>query len=155
MSTVALPETETLEAIVDDMQVAMAQTVGTAWTATPVVDDPRVVHATVDVTGTDAHRVSVRYPLPGARRLAAAMFACDPADLGEAEVLDAVGELANVVAGGVKSLAEEGSRLGLPRAEVVAPDDAPASDGTPTTSVRRAWGGQVLEVVVAAAAGGA
>lgn len=69
-----------------------------------------VVHIHGDVEWT----VVVRLPRPLAHRIAGAMFDCDGADLGADEVSDAVGEIANVVAGFVKGRIEAQTSLSLP-----------------------------------------
>lgn len=145
-----LPSADTLEAIVDDMQLAMAETVGAP--ASEPDGDGALVEAAVDVLGESPCRVVVRYPRSGARGLAGAMFDRAVADLEESDVLDAVGEVANIVAGGVKSLSDDASSLGLPQAHVEA-DAAPlALDPSHATTVGREWNGHTLEVHVLAAA---
>ncbi len=49
-----------------------------------------------------------------ARGMAATMFEADPASLAEEEVEDALGEVANMVAGHLKQLLPEGTRLSVP-----------------------------------------
>jgi len=68
----------------------------------------------VDVTGPHGCLVSLSVSDAAARAFAAAMFAADPHELADDEVVDAVGELTNMVGGNIKSLLPEPSRLSLP-----------------------------------------
>jgi chemotaxis protein CheX len=70
--------------------------------------------ATVDITGTPPARVEVACSLPLARAVAAAMFATTEHALDESAVLDAVGELVNIIGGNVKALFDGEAGLSLP-----------------------------------------
>lgn len=85
------------------------------------------VSSTIQLTGENGSRLSIVAALPSARELAAGMFQMPVEELADDEVLDAIGEIANVLAGGV--LAETGSdcRMSTPENTLV--------EGLPTT-----WG---------------
>lgn len=76
----------------------------------PTYDD--TVHATVAVTGAWVGRIALTLPPEAADLAAATMLGVTDAEA--ADVADAVGELANMVGGNVKSLVPAPSTLGLP-----------------------------------------
>lgn len=71
----------------------------------------------VDITGAWEGTVSISFPARLAGQVAAAMLACSVDQTTPTEIRDAVGELANMVGGNVKSLLPGPSRLSLPRVE--------------------------------------
>ncbi|MEQ1565088.1 MAG: chemotaxis protein CheX [Myxococcota bacterium] len=77
-----------------------------------------------------------------ARRVAATMFGCAEAEVPEADLCDAVGELANITGGNLKALLEPPSVLSVP---AVALEPAPAA-------LRFGLGGQPFAVEVSRAA---
>jgi hypothetical protein len=79
------------------------------------------------------------------RELAAVMFGLPPEDVTVADERDALGEMANVVAGNVKSFADGTVDLALPVSGPAAPrDGAP----TPTAVVHARLGGAPVRVAV-------
>ncbi len=68
----------------------------------------------VVISGSWEGAVSIECPLSVAKRAAGIMFGTDPADASDDEVRDALGELANMIGGGVKSLLPSPSQLSLP-----------------------------------------
>jgi chemotaxis protein CheX len=72
------------------------------------------VTGSVHVTGASDCLVSLQTSDRGARAFAAAMFGSSPDAVADDEVVDAVGELTNMVGGNIKSLLPEPSRLSLP-----------------------------------------
>lgn len=75
----------------------------------------------VDITGGWHGRVVVETTDDGAVAIASSMFDAAPDSLGPADLADAVGELANIVGGSVKSCIDGESRLSLPATEYLAP----------------------------------
>ncbi len=71
------------------------------------------VHASIAVSGGWSGRVTLDVSRTGADVLAARMLQAD--EVSEADVVDAVGELVNVLGGNVKGLLLEESALGLPQ----------------------------------------
>ena len=69
-----------------------------------------VVHMSGDIEGT----VSLECPRELAAKATAVMFGVDEHDLTPAEIEDAVGELTNMTAGGLKALVPGASQLSLP-----------------------------------------
>jgi len=69
---------------------------------------------TVSIMGEWTASLVVRLPEPLATAVTAAMFAMDVDDVGPEELSDAIGEIANVVAGALKGGLDADCRLSLP-----------------------------------------
>lgn len=78
--------------------------------------------------------------------LAAAMLGAAPEALVEEELLDAVGELANILGGNVKALGEDGLPLSLPKARRAAPGTIPLN--VPDGAAGFLFGGEPLALSV-------
>ena len=78
------------------------------------LDSQRTVTACVHISGGWHGSVSMVLPSGLALQVASVMFDVPAGDLDPAEVLDAVGELANIAGGNVKGLIEEPCELSLP-----------------------------------------
>lgn len=106
------------------------------------------VHATVQVTGSWTGRIDLALGAASAD-LATRTLLRLPADVPAqpADVADAVGELANMVGGNVKSLVPAPSSLGLP---VVGRGTFPVG-GPVECAVDLDWAGHVVHVVVRSA----
>lgn len=80
--------------------------------------DPRLFEShfigSVQISGARELAVIIQLPLELARRATAAMLEVEPGEVTDAEVIDAVGELTNLVAGSLKNRIQGGSRLSLP-----------------------------------------
>lgn len=74
----------------------------------------RLVAGTVQVSGAWEGAVTIETSAEFARQAAATMFGVDPAAASVADTQDAIGELANMTGGNVKSLLPEPCRLSLP-----------------------------------------
>lgn len=108
-------------------------------------DDAGRVHASIAVTGGWSGRVTLDVSRTGADVLAARMLQAD--EVSEADVVDAVGELVNVIGGNVKGLLLEESTLGLPQVTT----HLTAAAGTTATEVCHAellWAGHPVDVRV-------
>ncbi len=71
----------------------------------------------VRITGAWEGRVEVTLSAPLARSAAALMFGMELEEVGDAEIGDAVGELANITGGNVKALLPGPSSLSTPQVE--------------------------------------
>jgi chemotaxis protein CheX len=109
----------------------------------PVVRAELAIHDEVDDSYTI---VELRVGTVMARVLAARMIGLP--DPGPDDLLDAVGELGNIVGGNVKSLLRHSCRLSLPSAEIAEGQAEPHPDAV---VVRSAVLGQVVELSVRAA----
>jgi chemotaxis protein CheX len=144
---------EEFEEARDDLEALLTEVLGTVVgeEAVPVWDEglppgPVVavklgIHDEVDDSFTMIH---VRTSAIVARVLASRMLTT--ADPGPDDLLDAVGELGNIVGGNVKSLLRHSCRLSLPSAEMVEHEDAHRSPVGVT--VRAAVLGQVVELTL-------
>ncbi len=121
-------------------------------TGTPLqVAGADVVVGSIVLHGPPTARVLLALPRQAASAAAARMFDLDPADLGEADVHDATGELTNMIGGNVKALLEGEHRLGLPSVVTArGPDLAESS----VASATLLWGEHVLRVTLDNASGG-
>jgi chemotaxis protein CheX len=72
------------------------------------------VCASVSVTGAWVGHIVVSCSMPAARNTAGALLGIDLDDVTAEDVTDALGELANILGGNVKSLMPEPSALSLP-----------------------------------------
>lgn len=81
------------------------------WDLFPTED--RITSA-VTISGTWNGTVVLDFDMGLARRAAGAMFELEIPEVTDEELTDAVGELANMVGGSIKSLLEEPCKLGLP-----------------------------------------
>jgi chemotaxis protein CheX len=97
-------------------------------TASPSGASGPVLRASVRISGAWQGVVVVDCPEELARRTAAAMWGGQPQD--QTQIADAIGELANMIAGNVKVLLPGPSRLSLP-----AVADAPAATSAPPGGV--------------------
>ncbi len=107
---------------------------------------PDAMVAWVDVHGPWLGRASLETTTPAAHELARALLAMEPDEtVPDDDLVDALGELANVVGGNVKALLPEHGTLGLP----VVADRLP--DAASTAAVQRvplAWRGHPFVVTV-------
>lgn len=79
-----------------------------------VAHDGSWIAACIHVTGSCAGSIVVQVPSPFARKAAAAMFASDPAALSDGEIKDAMGEVANMVAGALRLALPTPNAISLP-----------------------------------------
>jgi chemotaxis protein CheX len=87
------------------------------------------VTAFVQITGDWNGAVTVELASPLAHRVAAALFAMEPAEVGDGEVGDAVGEVANMLGGNVKALLNGSCQLSLPSVVRTRQETLPVSAG--------------------------
>ena len=86
-------------------------------------EQPSEVHSSVSFSGSWTGHLVYATSAMGASRAAAAFLAVPPAALTPADVVDVLGELANIVGGNVKAMLPPGCFLSLPRV-VQAPGSA-------------------------------
>ncbi|GAA0742810.1 chemotaxis protein CheX [Dactylosporangium roseum] len=110
----------------DDLQV-IAEQVWSSYLdldgASPLVPTPAEKHvadvtASVSVTGAWRGHVLVSCSDAAARNVAAALLGIEFDEVTEEDVADALGELANIIGGNVKSLLPEPCALSLPHVHV-------------------------------------
>jgi chemotaxis protein CheX len=103
------------------------------------------VVATVAISGAWDGRVLLSFTPLAAKRAAAALLGLEDAqDMGDADVADAVGELANIIGGSVKSLMSQPTVLSLPAVHT-----GPFPDmGGEVCRVSGTWRGEAVSVAV-------
>jgi len=114
MMTLALAPAE-LKSMVDEIWSSLFQPVPTDADDADMGSD--LVVGFVDISGGWLGRVAVETTDAGAVAIASSMLAAEPHTLGDEDLADAIGELANIVGGSVKSCVEGQSSLSLPSVE--------------------------------------
>jgi chemotaxis protein CheX len=89
--------------------------------AIPAANPTLAVSASVSVTGAWRGHVVVSCSEVASRKAAAALLSIDLDEVTDEDVADALGELANIIGGNVKSLLPEPSALSLPHVHVDGP----------------------------------
>lgn len=79
------------------------------------VPDPDRVIGWVSISGDWRGHLYVTTTSAGAQQIAATMFQMDGNEIGQAEIADAIGEIANVVGGSVKGMVGADAVLSLPQ----------------------------------------
>jgi len=81
------------------------------------------VHSTVSITGTWHGHLVYACSMQAAKKAAAAFLAMEQDEVGQEDISDVLGELANIVGGNVKAMLPAGCFLSLPTV-VLAPETA-------------------------------
>ncbi|MDR7280456.1 chemotaxis protein CheX [Catenuloplanes atrovinosus] len=117
MSDVAALRVEDLQEIVEQVWSSYLDPEGIE-PLIPVYDDIDAMktdmHASVSITGTWHGHVVVACNEPAAKNCSAAFLAMEVEEVGEADMMDVLGELANIVGGNVKSMLPPGCFVSLP-----------------------------------------
>jgi chemotaxis protein CheX len=109
------PTDDDLFAIAEQVWASYLDVEGTSpLLRVPPATPSRDVSASVSVTGAWRGHVVVSCSMTAARNVAAALLGIDLDDATPEDVTDALGELANIIGGNVKSLMPEPSALSLP-----------------------------------------
>jgi chemotaxis protein CheX len=103
--------TEDLGQIVEEVLTAFLPDLSHA---NPEDDEPTTVAAIVHISGTWTGSVVVSCSDDLATRTAASMLEAEPSGLSGEDISDALGEVANMIGGGVKAMMPEPSVLSLP-----------------------------------------
>ncbi|MCA9033622.1 MAG: chemotaxis protein CheX [Planctomycetaceae bacterium] len=106
-------DAHTLQQVVNDVCAGM---LGLSMEPAEAVscDEADALSAVIRISGGWNSLVQVLTPMTTARVIASRMFATDESDLTEADILDAVGEIVNMVGGNLKGIVEVDSSLSLP-----------------------------------------
>jgi chemotaxis protein CheX len=115
MSTDTAPTAEDLQAITEQLWTTYVDVDGARpLKVMPVDASVTPISAAVSVTGSWNGHVVIETTADGSREATAAMLSMDAAEVSEADIADALGEIANVIGGGVKSLLPGTCALSLP-----------------------------------------
>ena len=107
---------------------------------------PSEVHSSVSITGSWHGHLVYACSRAAARKAAAAFLAMEVDEVGQEDVSDVLGELANIVGGNVKAMLPAGCFLSLPTV-VLAPDTAsyyPAAKRI--TGLYGVWDGEPISI---------
>ncbi|MEZ4282472.1 MAG: chemotaxis protein CheX [Myxococcota bacterium] len=80
----------------------------------PFTLGPDGLRASIEISGTWAGCVVLDYPAASAEAIACGLLEAKPGELESEAIVDAAGEMANILAGNLKSMLPQPSRLGLP-----------------------------------------
>ncbi|MEZ4331016.1 MAG: chemotaxis protein CheX [Myxococcota bacterium] len=119
-------------------------------TATPIEWD---LCSEVRIQGAWNGSVSLAFPRETAERIAAGMLDAKPGELADEEVRDAVGEMANILAGNLKAMLPQPSSLGLPAIHDRRPGSNPESRRNEPSPLCCAWGECRFSVMIDGSAG--
>ena len=131
--------------VVELVQGVFSATLGIECSPCEGQEGGSCVQSSVGITGAWNGDVTVRLGQALAERAAARMFMVDATALVEADVLDAVGELSNQVAGSVKAILPAPSDLKLPQPANA--DETPTADTGETTTFWFQADGECFSVV--------
>ena len=106
-------DAKTLQQVVNDVCAGMLG-LEMQPTEDQTCDETDALSAVIRISGGWDSLVQVLAPKTTARVIASTMFDTDESDLSEADVLDAVGEIVNMVGGNLKGIVEGDSSLSLP-----------------------------------------
>ncbi|MBL7254615.1 chemotaxis protein CheX [Paractinoplanes lichenicola] len=114
----------------------------------PTYDEnqPSEVHSSVSITGSWTGYIVYASSVQAARRAAGAFLAMEPDEVGDEDLSDVLGELANIVGGNVKAMLPPGALLSLPQV-VLAPEATARFPGTERISgVYGMWEGEPVSI---------
>src|SRR5918998_4092661 len=115
MATYTAPTAEDLWSITEQMwQSYLDPDGGRPLQPVPIESVAMDVSAAVSVTGSWNGHVVVECSATASREAAAAMLGIDAPDVSDADIADALGEMANVIGGSIKSLLPGNCALSLP-----------------------------------------
>jgi len=107
--------------IIEIVQSVFSTTLAMPCTVGVPRESGRTIDVTVGIAGAWDGDVTVRLPQALARTTAATMFMIDGAEASDEDLLDAVGEITNQVAGSVKAILPAPSDLALPTSAKAVP----------------------------------
>jgi chemotaxis protein CheX len=109
---------------------------------------PTEVHSSVSITGSWTGHVVYASSAEAAKKAAAAFLAMEVEEVGQEDLSDVLGELANIVGGNVKAMLPPGCFLSLPQV-VMAPESATKYPNAERVSgLYGLWEGQPVNVTM-------
>ncbi len=115
------------------------------WAPAPLAE-PEVMRASVDIRGEWDGTVTLEMSPAAALTAARTMLTLD--EVGHEDVLDALGELVNMIGGNIKSLLPSGSALGLPMVSSTPVAPSAPSGSTEHCRADLSWAGTTILVRV-------
>ncbi len=109
-----LIQAEHVRQMVDDLFTSMFETSAELIDGPFDATDPDSFQAAIRINGDWKAELRVIASRGLAESIAQSMFGAEPSELSEEEVLDALGEIANVIGGNVKGIVDQECSLSLP-----------------------------------------
>lgn len=106
------------------------------------------VAGAVSVTGAWRGHVVISFSTSASKRAAAGLLGVDFEEVSVADVTDAVGELANIIGGNVKSLLPEPAALSLPLVQTGGPGTVHWPSTTEVCHLTATWDGEPVTISV-------
>ncbi|OYP36320.1 chemotaxis protein CheX [Rhodopirellula sp. MGV] len=117
--------------MVDNLFTAMLEMDVDASPIAPPELDAETLSASIQISGERSALIQVFASHDLATKIATAMFATEASDLAEEEILDALGEVVNVIGGNVKGVYDQECALSLPCVGTI---QTPLADNAMTTA---------------------
>ena len=144
MTTHEMPQEADLWAITEMIWVSYLDPLGeNPLLAGPAPQNADDVHGSVSVTGAWDGQVVVTFSQVAAQRATAALLGFESNEVSAAAVMDAVGELVNIIGGSVKSLMPQPTVLSLPSVRT-----GPAGDLAEMLRLTGTWMGEPVTIAV-------
>lgn len=102
----------------------------------------------IEIRGAWRGTVTVLFPSGTAEQVACRMLEAKPGELAAEEILDAAGEMANILAGNLKSMLPQPSSLGLPVVFSKAAGENPDFPDNEPLSLFCVWGETHFSVII-------
>jgi CheY-specific phosphatase CheX len=145
---VQLDENSLIQASTDFWEKMLAMTLHQVPIRGQFCVGTRHLHGSVSLAGVWKGRIEVRLTEGLAHRATAAMLMLPPENVAEADTIDATKEIANMIAGAIKSSLPRPCSMSVPDAEVEVADfcDVPRSDDTMTVAFQHDDGGMMVRI---------
>lgn len=143
-----VPDTEQVVAVTEQVWQAFLSAEEGELVVVDETDGELAVSGCVTISGGWEGAVILEVSSALARTAAARLFGTEPDEVLEDEVVDAVGELVNVVGGNIKSMLPGADRLSIPTVAVGVGHPLRVPSATLATRVRFTWLGEPLVVSV-------
>jgi chemotaxis protein CheX len=128
MTDQPVPTSDDLREIAEQVWLAYLDPEGVRPLLLGEVAEPTAgVSASVSLTGAWHGHVVVTCSAEAARQAAAAFLAMEPAEVGDEDITDVMGELANIVGGNVKSMLPPATGVSLPHVVIGAANRFPTT----------------------------
>jgi chemotaxis protein CheX len=109
-------------------------------------NQPSEVHSSVSITGSWSGHVVYASSMVAAQRAAAAFLAMETGEVGQDDLSDVLGELANIVGGNVKAMLPPGCFLSLPQVVLAPEGTTKYPNAVRITGVYGLWEGEPVNV---------
>lgn len=111
------------------------------------------IRSRIEIRGAWQGTVTVLFPSETAEQVACRMLEAKPGELAAEEILDAAGEMANILAGNLKSMLPQPSSLGLPVVSSKEAGENPDFSDNEPLSLFCVWGETHFSVIIRVVSG--